>query len=66
MSRHKDEFTVSRGALGWVVEEWTADGQPIVRSGYWPTKRLARLDMRRRRYNRLTGTDRPQRVQGGA
>jgi hypothetical protein len=25
MTRHSD-FTVSRGALGWVVEEWTADG----------------------------------------
>jgi hypothetical protein len=65
MTRHSD-FTVSRGALGWVVEEWTADGTPIVRSGYWPTKRLATLDMRRRRYNRLTGSDRPRHVRGGA
>lgn len=59
-----DEFSVSRGALGWVVEEWTADG-PVVVSGYWPTRRAATVDMRRRRYNRQVGSDRPRLAGGG-
>jgi hypothetical protein len=65
MSLHS-HFTVSRGALGWVVEEWPPDGQPVVRSGYWPTRRQATLDMRRRRYNHTAGAERPRRVKGGA
>lgn len=65
MSRHS-EFSVSRGALGWVVEEWTGDGLPVVRSGYWPTRRAASVDLRRLRYNRQVGADRPpRRARGG-